>query len=461
MLVKMFANNRVEGWKKILIIAWPLIVSNSFWNIQLTVDRMFLSYYSTESLGASMAVNGVFWVFMALLQQTAAYVMTFVAQYYGAKKLEMIGPSVWQAIYLSVIGGLLMLICIPLAKPLFAFFGHSATMQELEVAYFKTLIYSAMPTALVAVVTGFYTGLGHTKIILWINAVGVAFNIVFDYVMIFGHFGFPAMGIAGAGYATAIANLAAAIYGFYLLFTREHEKLYSILSGWRYNIDLMKRFIKYGVPSGMQWALEGLAFTVFLLFIGRMKNGDAALAASGIAVTIMMLSVLPPIGIAQAVSVLVGQFVGEKKPESAVSATWSGLQVSLMYIISLGISFVLFSNFFVSWFHNPANPELWSEVSTIASYLLMFVAFFTMFDSMNFNFSFALKGAGDTRFVTLIALTLPWPIMVLPTWLTVEMPGAIYWAWGAASIYGITQAIIFWRRFEGGKWKQMNVIGLT
>ena len=92
-------------------------------------------------------------------------------------------------------------------------------------------------------------------------------------------------------------------------------------------------------------------------------------------------------------------------------------------------------------------------------YLLMYAALFTTFDSMNLIFSFALKGAGDTRFVSLVALMLPWPIMVLPTILMREWEGAVFWAWGAASVFGITQALVFCHRFLGGKWKSMSVIG--
>jgi MATE family multidrug resistance protein len=77
---------------------------------------------------------------------------------------------------------------------------------------------------------------------------------------------------------------------------------------------------------------------------------------------------------------------------------------------------------------------------------------------MNLVFSFALKGAGDTRFVTLVALTIPWPLMVFPTWYLKDHPNAIYLAWGAASVFIITQALIFCRRFVGGKWQEMSVI---
>lgn len=451
-------STRRDRWREILQIAWPLIVANSFWNIQLTVDRIFLGNYSTEALGAAMAVAGIFWTPMALLQQTAAYLMTFVAQYYGAKRLQMIGPAAWQSLYLSVGGGLLLLLAIPVTPALFHWIGHSPSMQALEVDYFIALCFSALPTALVAGASGFFTGLGRTKTIIGINCVGLIANVILDYVMIFGNWGFPEMGIAGAGYATALAAVVSAVYGLALMFHKNHEADYKMRSGWRFDWDLTRRFLRYGLPSGMQWALEGLAFTVFLIIIGRMPNGTAALAASGIVVTVMMLAILPALGLAQAVSVLVGQHLGEKRPDLAESSTWAGLQVAAMYIVTMGLSFIVFPNFYLSWFHNSADPVMWQQVAVIVPILLVFVGLFAGFDSMNLVFSFALKGAGDTRFVTSVALLMPWPLMVGPSWLMRDWPHAVYWAWGAASIYIILQALLFWRRFAGGKWKSMSVI---
>ena len=423
----------------------------------MTIDRIFLGQFSTESLGAAMAVFGVFWAPMALVQQTSAYVSTFVAQYFGAKREHRIGPAVWQSIYVSIVGGLLFLLLIPLSPLIFQFMGHSASLQPLEVKYFSAICYSALPTALVAAASGFYTGLGRTSVIMWINGVGMIGNIVFDYLLIFGNFGFPRLGIEGAGYATALANWLATAFAFALIFLHGGRQ-YTLRSGWKLDPKLMKRFLKYGVPSGLQWALEGLAFTVFLLFVGRMENGDAALAASGIAVTIMMLAILPPLGLGQAVSVLVGQHLGANEPTRAEKASYIGLEIAVIYILIVGSTFWLAPEFYLSWFHNSSNPEIWNLVSHMVPYLLIFVSAFTIFDAMNIVFSFALRGAGDTRFVTAIALTLPWPIMVLPTWLVMGHRHALYWAWGFASAFIIVQAIVFWHRFAKGKWKHMRVI---
>lgn len=449
---------RKQRWKQLLVIAWPLIIANSFWNIQMTIDRVFLGQFSTDALAATMAVSGVFWAPMALVQQTAAYVTTFVAQLFGADRPKEIGSSVWQSIYVSILGGLLFLLFIPAAPVIFKLMGHSENLQSLEVGYFQSMSYSALPTALVAAASGFFTGLGRSSVIMWINGVGMLANILFDYLLIFGNLGFPALGVEGAGYATALSAGCAAVFGFLLVFRKENELTYATRSSWKPSAELMKRFLKFGLPSGMQWALEGLAFTAFLIAVGRMENGDAALAASGIAVTIMMLAVLPAFGMAQAVSVLVGQHLGEDDPSEAENVTWTGLQLTWTYILAIGSTFYLFPHFYVNWFQNPENAALWNQVAIIAPYLLMFVAGFILFDSMNLVFSMTLKGAGDTRFVSIVALSVPWPIMVLPTWLMKDWQGAIYWAWGSASLYIILQAIVFWRRFEGGKWKQMRVI---
>lgn len=425
----------------------------------MTIDRIFLGIHSTEALGAAMAVMGIFWTPMALLQQTSAYVTTFIAQYFGADQKQMVGPSLWQSVYLSIGGGLLFLLLIFVSDDLFIWIGHSNKLQFLEIDYFNAICFSALPMALVAAYSGFYTGLGNTKTVMAINGVGLIANVIFDYLFIFGHGGFPAMGIKGAGYATALSGYASALFGFWIIYrNKQYEINYAIYSGWRWNKDLVKRYLRFGVPSGLQWSLEGLAFTLFMIIIGRFPNGEAALASSSIAITVMMLSVLPAMGVAQAVMVLVGQHLGEKKPEAAQRSTISGAQVSAIYMILAGLSFIVFPEFYLSWFKSDKNIPLWSEVQTITPYLLAYVAIFTAFDSLNLNLSFALKGAGDTRFVSLVALFVPWPLMVLPTFFTRDWSGAVYWAWGFATLYICTQAIIFLFRFQQGRWKKMSVI---
>ncbi|MDX1957238.1 MAG: MATE family efflux transporter [Leptospiraceae bacterium] len=451
-------NNRI---KKILVMAWPLIIANSFWNLQLTIDRVFLGQLSTEALAAAVGVMGVFWVPMALLQQTSGYVIAFVAQYYGAKENEKIGGSVWQAFYVSVIGGILFLGINLFSHHIFALAGHSEKVQALEVDYYNSIAFSALPTALVAAISGFYTGLGRTRIVTTINLVGLLLNAFLDYTLIFGNWGFPKLGVVGAGYATSIATLGAAIYGLAILFTKENETLYKIRSSWKLDLPLLQQFLKYGIPSGLQFAFEGMAFTIFLMLMGKMKNGDAALAASSIAVTIMMLSILPSMGVAQSVMTLVGQHMGDNNPKEAEASTYGGIKISVFYMGIVAICFYVIPEFFIAWFKNSDNAPLWNETQSLAIIMLRLVAIFTSLDSIFLNTSFALKGAGDTRFVSIISLTLPWPLFVLPTFLMKDLPNAPVLSWVSVTVYAFMINLVLFLRFRGGKWKTMSVIHPT
>jgi MATE family multidrug resistance protein len=445
-------------WKQVLALAWPLIIANSFWNLQLTIDRIFLGQYSTEALGAAMAVMGVFWVPMALLQQTAHYVTTFVAQFYGSKQFEKIGAAFWQAVYVSIIGGILFLALQWASDPFFKLMGHSPSLQALEVTYFDALTYSALPMALVAAISGFFTGLGRTQLVIGINFVGLLFNAFFDYILIEGRLGFPGLGIQGAGYATALATYCGALFGIGLLMRADISKPYALWRNIQLNTKMMFSFLKYGIPSGFQWALEGIAFTVFLVLMGHFQNGEAALASSSIAVTVMLLSILPSMGVAQAVMTLVGQKLGEKKPDLAAQYTWDGVSLSAIYMVIAAISFWVIPDLYVGLFAQSSSSELWSDVARLTPTLLAIVGVFTILDSVYLNISFALKGAGDTRFVSIIALLVPWPIMVLPTYLLRNHPDAVVLSWLCLIAYSVALVVILSIRFRQGQWKQMSVV---
>lgn len=445
-------------WKEILLMAWPLIIANSFWNLQLTIDRIYLGMYSTEALGAAMAVMGVFWVPMALLQQTASYLTTFVAQYVGANEQEKIGACVWQALYVCLIGGVAFLSLNLISPWFFSLVGHPPSVQKYEIEYFNSISYSALPTAIMAAVSGLFTGLGRPRMVIGVNMIGLLLNAILAYLMVFGKFGFPEMGVVGAGYATAIATYGSAIFGLVIIFGEKYSRLLNIRAQWRFKTSLILQFLKYGIPSGMQWALEGLAFTVFLIIMGRTSNGEAALASCSIAVTVMMLSVLPSMGVAQAVMTLVGQNLGNNNSLKAEAATYSGIRISMVYMGLVAISFFAIPEFYLSWFYNEQNSALWGEVSHLVPMLLKVVAVFTILDSVYLNISFALKGAGDTRFVSIVALVVPWPLMVLPAYLVKDWNYAVVWAWGAAAVYSLTTTTILFFRFKQGAWKTMRVI---
>jgi MATE family multidrug resistance protein len=200
--------------------------------------------------------------------------------------------------------------------------------------------------------------------------------------------------------------------------------------------------------------LDGLAFTIFLFLVGRL--GDVELAATNITFAINMFAFLPMLGIGQAVSVLVGQRLGQERPELAERATWTGFQLAWLYMAAVVLLYVLIPQAFLYFFES--DDDKWPQVAQYVPVLLRFVAVYSLFDSMSLVFSFALRGAGDTRFVTVVALALAWTLMVLPTRAACYYHWKLYWAWAFASAYIIAMGLTFLLRFRVGKWKLMRVI---
>src|SRR5688572_26018792 len=127
------------GSRELLGLALPLIVSQSFMTVQVFVDTILLSWHNPDEMAASFPAVMWFWLPFGLLQVTAGYVSTFVAQYTGAKRSHRVGPAVWQGLYFALFAGLAFLLAVPAAPYLIALGGHSEAMSALEAIYFRCL----------------------------------------------------------------------------------------------------------------------------------------------------------------------------------------------------------------------------------------------------------------------------------------------------------------------------------
>lgn len=287
---------------------------------------------------------------------------------------------------------------------------------------------------------------------------GLVVNAVLGYAWIFGRWGFPEAGIAGAGWATVVASWASALLGLVLMFRSRYREEYGTLTGWKPDRPLLGRMLWFGLPSGLQVTLDVLAFAVFTFLVGRM--GEAQLAASGMAFTLNIVGFVPMLGIGQAVGVLVGQRLGEDRPDLAERSAWTGFKLTWVYMAALAALYLGLPGPLVELFRSreAAEAARWAEVAPLVPVLLRFVAIYSLFDGINLVFSFALKGAGDTRFVTGVMLVMAWPVMVLPTWAAQVYGWGLFAAWTFASLYIIGLAFIFLARFRAGFWKSMRVI---
>jgi multidrug resistance protein, MATE family len=444
--------------REILALAGPLILANSFTTIQFTVDRLFLSWYHPDAMGASMPAAMVFWFVFAFIQGTAGYVSTFVAQYTGANRPRRVGPAVWHGIHFSLITGALFWLLWWPAPMFFAWSGHEPNMQLLETTYFRTLCAAAMPMAIVAAVSSFFSGRGDSWTVLGINAIGTVVNIALDYLLIFGHFGYPEMGIAGAGWATVAGSWASAILAVAVFFRKKYREEFDSMN-WRPERELSVRLLKFGGPAGMQWALDAIAFTLFTMFVGQL--GKAEQNATSLTFTLNLFGFLPMMGMGQAIAILVGQRLGENRPDLAERSTILGMRWAVAYMVIVALIYFFLPHTLMSFFQPADGSEQaadWPKIQAIVPTLLVCVAIYSIADTFNVTYSFALRGAGDTHFVSVLTFALAWPCMIIPTFLVVKYGGSVYLAWGFASFYIGVMAACFWWRFHTGKWKAMRVI---
>lgn len=444
------------GYREFLYLAVPLILTTSSWSIQHFVDRMFLSWYSPAAVASAMSAGALNFTFLSFFIGIVTYTSTFIAQYYGAKHYRRIGKVLWQGIYLSFIGSFIVMAIIYFSDYIFTLIGHSNEIKTNEVIYFNILCFGALPMLISACLSSFYSGIGKTWTIMWVNMGVTCVNIVLDYMLIFGIFFFPEMGIAGAAIATVISSIFNLFIYIILIFGKSNEK-FNIMSAYKFDKKLFQRLVNYGFPAGLQFFLDMAGFSLFLLFVG--KIGLVELAATSIAFNISTLVFMPMIGSGIAVSVMVGQYLGSDRSNYAERSVYSGFTIALIYMTTISMCYFFFPEIFVNPFIKGELVGDYKTIKDLAIVLLKFVAIYSIFDTFNIMFSAALKGAGDTKYIMVVIIILTFFALVIPSYLTVYyLKGNIYVLWLIFSIYIVLLGLSFYIRFYFGKWKIMRVI---
>ena len=304
--------------------------------------------------------------------------------------------------------------------------------------------------------SSFYSGIGRTWTIMWVNMIVTCVNIIFDYLLIFGKFFFPELGIAGAAIATAISSFFNLLIYILLIF-RKYNECYNILGGYKFNFNLFMRLINYGLPAGLQFFLDMAGFSLFLLFIG--KVGMIELAATSIAFNISTLVFMPMIGSGIAVSVMVGQYLGSNRSHFAERSVYSGFTVAFVYMFTISLCYFFFPEIFIKPFIKNELAKDYILIKDLAIVLLKFVAVYSIFDTFNIMFSAALKGAGDTKYIMVVITILTTFVLAIPSYITVNyFNGNIYILWFIFSFYIIMLGLSFFIRFYLGSWKKIRVI---
>ena len=449
-------NDRSRPYRDVLKLVLPLALGMANNALMQFTDRVFLARESTASLEAILPASMLAFTFVCFFQSIAAYSGTFVAQYHGAGNPRGAAASCRAGILLSLAAGVVLALLIPLGRIVCDWCGHPPDVLAREKTYYTIVMSGGFFLCAAMAVQSFFTGIGHTRLVFWVNLLGNAANILLDYLLIFGCGPIPASGIAGAAVATVIAQVLQ--FAVLTAFAWPHIFGRRAPSGGppTPGEHLIWRMLRFGAPAGIYSVLNILSFAVFVFLTGRV--GDMALAVSNATLTVNYLIYAPIEGFAIGASTLVGQCQGAGDSVGASRAGRRTLILAEIYIIIAALAALAF--------HGPILDLFVADTATfdhVAFKSLGFTLFLLMmawqcFDCADVVLSGALKGAGDTHFVMiwmlLCSFGLWMPLLFLVYWLHPTMPAL----WSTMIAYVFVICVGTWFRWRRGPWRTIRLV---
>ena len=432
--------------------------------IGMTVSRMlmgFIDFVMVSQLGteAQAAISpATIFVFAGacLGMGAASSVQTFVSQADGRGDTRQAGAYVWQVLYICL---LFAFVTPPLAAATPLWFGALAgwaetpsTVAQLEIDYIRIALWSMPFAVLCAGMNGFFNGVQRPMMPLWATIVSLGVNVVGNWLLIFGHLGFPEMGIAGAAVATVLSWAVRALLMLWIMLWPSFDRRYHTRRSFAFDWSKFKAIWRVGGPTAIQWVVDIGAWVVFLNMI-MPPYGQVAMAASNVALQYMHLSFMPAIGIGMALCSQVGFAIGERRPERAIRKARVAMQLTGLYMGAIGLVF---------WLLGEPLMRLLSDdpaVIEIGRRVLIWAAVFQVFDAMGITYMNALRGAGDTFWPAVFVGFCCWVIFVgggamspelLPQW-------GINGPWMFCTVYISILGIALWARWRLGSWRKIRL----
>ena len=444
-----------EVWR----IAAPIVLSSASMTLMEFVDRLFLARYSTTAFRAALPAGMLSLTFALFFQALANYAGTFVAQYHGAGERRKCTVATIQGVWLALLTWPLGLLLIPVGGVIMGWMGHEPAMLREESIYYAILIGGCGSMGLICALGGFFGGRGETSTPMVASVVGNLSNIFFDYVLIFGKFGMPRLGIAGAAIATLLGGVVNLVWLTCKYLAPRLQDEFATRRTWRPEWPLMFRIARFAIPSAFHSLLDTASFAIFLALLGGLSAVD--MVANNVAFSVNSVAFMPLLGMSMATQILVGQYQGARDSAHAERSAMSAIQISWFYMGVVCLSFILIPQVYFKMFATSSGNEIPFDVLLAKGRpLLLMLGIWGMADAVNIVLNGALKGAGDTRFVLWVAIVLNWVFWIPPAFAAMRYFGenALMPEWFLLMGNVLALALTFWIRFRRGKWKQIEVI---
>ena len=435
----------------------PIILGSLSFAIMEFIDRVMVNRLGTEALAAVGSASIWSYTVSTLLLGIVGCVGTFVAQCLGRGENHRCGAYAWQGLYLSLFAGVIAVAFYPLAPLLFGLMGHEDAVTEMELAYFQVRIFSYLPLAFVTTLAAFFQASNYSIVPMFVAILGTLLNVVLNYMLIFGNWGAPAMGIAGAAWATNASMYVQFFVLFAVFISPMFHRRFGTRSNRGFDRTLATELLRVGAPSGGMMFLDVANWSIFISFVvGRL--GAVPLAANNVALSFMQLCFIPAFALNQGISAIVGQWIGRRDFERAKARTYTALRMAMAYMVALGAFFAIFGAELIDLVFAPEE----ALVRDLGHQLLIVAAVFQIFDAICIVMGGALRGAGDTRWMLMITFVSAY-LVFIPSAIVFAFyfNGGALGAWIGAACYICVLSLFMWGRFQGGRWRELNIFSVT
>ena len=447
-----------EAWAT-LGLAWPLALTNLSQHALAVTDAVILGWHSTESLAAATLGANLYWAMMAPALGTALAAGPILAQARGVGQRPGGAGRGWvremrrgarSALVASLLLLLPSLVVLWNGEALLLALGQEAGLAAAAGTYLRALMWGLIPFCGFVVLRGFLAAMERPGPALWITGLAVLANALFGWLLVFGAFGWPGLGVVGAGLASTLANLLM-LLGLLGLVARDRRLGRFRLLGrfWRLDAERLREVFRIGLPISGQMLLEIGVFSAAALAMGGF--GAVAVAAHAIALQVAALTFMVPMGIGQAATARVGVLAGRGDPAGARRAGWVAIGLGAGFMAAMAALLVLAARP-VAWaFLDPGDADA-AAAAALGAVLLTIAGLFQLADGVQAVAAGALRGLQDTRVPMVFAALGYWglgmPIGVgLAVWGGAGPAGLwVGLAAGLAMVAGLM--LVRWRRLS-------------
>lgn len=386
-------------------LALPLILAQLAQMSMSFVDTLMVGRLGNASLAGIALGSSIFFLALIVCSGVLFAVGPTVSQAFGAGDLETAGRAAQQSFFLALLLLVPALLLFWRIEPLLARLGQEPQTAALATGYIQAIAWGFLPALLTTGLRGLLEGISNPRPVMFIALAGVGLNVFANYTLMFGNFGFPALGLVGTGWASAFTYwmtfLALALY--------VHRALpqFGVFRRLWVQRSMLWTLLRVGWPIGLTLGFESALFSATAILMGVL--GTVPLAAHQIAIQSASFTFMVPLGLASATAVRVGQAAGRCDAAEVRRAGWVGIALSAAVMMLSALTFWLLPERVVSLYLRLDDPANAAVVRTAVQFLA-FAAAFQVFDGLQVSAAGALRGLKDTRAPMLISFFSYWGI---------------------------------------------------